>query len=566
MAGARLRLRPVVVKIRSYFGVAAVGAIVPIVLSACGTPPAPKPVDDPRAKPPGSQQPSAAAPEARFAEVDNAKVSSLQLVTFSDQTRKVRAEVPLVPNARNLSQAIEVVREKDLRMARWAKSEQAEISSRVIASSPDAIGIVVKSVTTENGASAERQSTIWYDPSQVQSFSSPILVEESKWADFAKAVQEAGKQQKLDAGKLTAALADAPAPQGTGPAMGFDPEGNVVLMFDSGVLDAGKRGLVVPKDKAAGLLSAYGLKAQAAATGPSDYTAVGVPQQKSAQTTPGTAKPGTDGSATPGSGASTTPASGSSPASGSTPAAGSTPSGRTTPAGSATPGAGTRPSTAVGPDCRVLKCIALTYDDGPGAGTPKVVQTLEEGKAAATFFQMGQSIKANPDSVRLVAASGQEIGNHSVSHPDLGRLSGSKLDSEINGNSDRLKELTGRPPLLFRPPYGSHKDLTDKVIGAAGMAIINWNVDTNDWQTKSQSKTENSAVYQGMAAPNSIVLMHDIHDSSVAAAPTIVRDLQARGATLVTVSELTVNSGGVYPGHGYCHGTDRAQQGFGCKG
>ena len=60
--------------------------------------------------------------------------------------------------------------------------------------------------------------------------------------------------------------------------------------------------------------------------------------------------------------------------------------------------------------------------------------------------------------------------------------------------------------------------------------------------------------------------MHDIHDSTVAAAPTIVKDLQDKGATLVTVSELTLNSGGVYAGHGYCNGTNVAQNGYGCKG
>ncbi|WP_144008550.1 polysaccharide deacetylase family protein [Enemella evansiae] len=538
--------------VRSYFGVVAIGGLVPILLASCGTPPAPK-TADPNAKPVGSQQPTAAAPEARFVEVDNAKVSSLQSVTLRDDSRQVVAEVPQVPKARNLTQAVEVVREKQLRLAHWAKADQVEIRAKVIASSPDAVGVVLKSVSTEDGQQIERPATLWYDPSTAQTFSSPILIEETKWADFARAVTEAGGQQKLDPAKVSAALADAPAPQGTGPAMGFDPDGNVVLKFGSGVLDAKPQGLVLPKDRVAGLLSAYGMNAQAAATRPADYTATATPKatpEKNPSAAPGSATPGSAGTATPGA----------------TPAGSATPRATATPGGSATPALGERPSTAVGPDCRVLKCVALTYDDGPAAGTPKVVQALDDAKAAATFFQMGQSIKAYPDNVRLVASSGYEVGNHSANHPDLAKLSGTKLREETLGNSDRLEAITGRKPLLFRPPYGSHKDATDKVIAEGGMAIINWNVDTMDWQTKSTAKTENSAIYQGLAKPSSIVLMHDIHDSTVAAAPTIVKDLQDKGATLVTVSELTVNSGGVYAGHGYCTGTNVPQTGYGCKG
>ncbi len=557
MAIARLRLAAMVVKVRSYLGVTAVAGLLSVALSSCGTPPAPRAAEDPNNKPVGSQAPTAAAPEARFAEVDDAKVSSLRRVTLRDDNRKVTAEVPLVPNARNLSQAIEVVREKQLRLAHWAKADQVAINSKVIAASPDAIGVAVQSVSTENGAEVRRPVTIWYDPSDAQSYSAPILIEESRWADFAKAVADCGAEQKLDKTKLASALADAPAPEGNGPAIGFSSEGDVVLQFGNGVLDGDKQGLVLPKDKVAGMLSAYGMKAQSAASKPGEYTATATPKPQA---------PGKEASASP-SGTATPSAPGTTPSAGATPkSASATPTSSGTPKGSATPAAGQRPSTAIGPDCRVLKCVALTYDDGPAAGTPKVVQALDDAKAAATFFQMGQSIKAFPDNVRLVASSGYEVGNHSMNHPDLAKLSGAKLAEETTGNSERLQAITGRPPLLFRPPYGSHKDATDKVIGDGGMAIINWNVDTMDWSTKNTQKTENSAVYQGLAKPSSIVLMHDIHDSTVAAAPTIVKDLQDKGATLVTVSELTVNSGGVYAGHGYCNGTNVAQNGYGCKG
>ncbi|OYO20998.1 polysaccharide deacetylase [Enemella dayhoffiae] len=508
----------------------ALAGLAPLILSACGTPPAPDQNSGQGGgqAPGGTKQAPPPPPEAKFAQVDNAQVKSLQLVTLRNDPAKVVAEVPQVPNARNLSQAIEVVREKQLRQATWAKASQVDIKSQVVASSPEVVGVAVTSTSTENGGQVQRPVTIWYDAAESQSYSSPILIDAGKWGDFKKAALDAGGKAKLDAGKLGRVLDEAPAPEGNGPAMGFDNTGALVLRFGSGVLAPEAQGLLVPKEAVTPALSPFGTKAQAAATSPSAYTAVGQPKQGGAQTTP-SAAPSASGSASPGATAK-------------------------------------RPSTAIGPDCRVLKCVALTYDDGPGPGTGKVLDVFNQAHAAATFFQMGEGIKGYPDTVRKVATMGMEVANHSSTHPDISKLSGAALDKQVGGNSEALKALTGRPPLLFRPPYGAHNDNSDKVIGAAGMAVINWSVDTLDWQTKSTPKTENSAVYQGVASPHAIVLMHDIHDFTVAAAPAIVQGLQDKGATLVTVSELTVNSGGVYPGRGYCHGTQTKQDGFGCKG
>jgi peptidoglycan-N-acetylglucosamine deacetylase len=176
-------------------------------------------------------------------------------------------------------------------------------------------------------------------------------------------------------------------------------------------------------------------------------------------------------------------------------------------------------------------------------------------------------VQANPDIAKQVASAGNEVASHTVSHPNLTSVGAERLNRELAGNAEILEKVYGRKPLLMRPPYGSHNKTVDEAVRTTGAAIIQWDVDTNDWKTKSKSSTENAVVYGGGATANSIVLMHDIHPSTVAAAPAILEGLQQKNVTLVTTSELSLNSDGFQAGRAYCNGTAKAEQdGFNCSG
>ena len=108
--------------------------------------------------------------------------------------------------------------------------------------------------------------------------------------------------------------------------------------------------------------------------------------------------------------------------------------------------------------------------------------------------------------------------------------------------------------------------MVDEIITSHGMAIVQWSVDTEDWKTKNTASTIGVAVKDGKTFTEPIVLMHDIHESTVAAAEEIIHQLTEAGVELVTVSELTLNTGGLFTGHAYCRGTGIEQQGFGCEG
>lgn len=186
------------------------------------------------------------------------------------------------------------------------------------------------------------------------------------------------------------------------------------------------------------------------------------------------------------------------------------------------------------------KMISLTYDDGPSAYTPIVLDALAKYSGHATFFVVGTSVPRYADSVRRAAAMGCEIGNHTFDHSNLKNLSIGQAQSVINRTNQMVKELTGTEVRLLRPPYGSYNTTT---FAAAGMPVIMWSIDTLDWKTRSTSAT--IQCIQQKAYDGAIVLMHDLHQPTVLAADKIMSYLKSAGYQLVTVSELAAYRGGL---------------------
>jgi peptidoglycan/xylan/chitin deacetylase (PgdA/CDA1 family) len=189
-------------------------------------------------------------------------------------------------------------------------------------------------------------------------------------------------------------------------------------------------------------------------------------------------------------------------------------------------------------DCAKLKCVALTFDDGPGPDTARLLDLLARHHARATFFVLGPNAEEYKNQVRREHADGHEVGNHSMNHLQLNlqRRSTAKIKYEIEGAQKILKDILGFDPVLFRPPYGATNRRVSLETKREGLAQILWNVDTLDWQTKSPSTVARRAIRD--MRPGSIILMHDIHPSTVDAVPRILDAIEDKGFTPVTVSEL----------------------------
>lgn len=503
----------------------AIGAVAPVLivltLFAAGCVPG---KGDPAGRSSGAAPPSVATAElpGRYSRADGALVQQMSTDTFSDPVAGIRAEVPTFGSARQLTMAAGVLRDRALREAAWARSTDTKINWQLLAAGQGILGVLVTAQHKGADGPGGVSSAIWYDARSRRVASSPILIDAKQWGTFKNEVAKVAGG--VDPVRLSRALDDAPAPQGGGPALGFAGNGDLVATFPPGGAADGQLVLQVPGRAVQPLLSEIGQRALTASTNPGGFDGTAPPAPAGAQPAPGAEAP--DQRAT-----------------------------------NQIP----RPTTTVGVDCSRVTCVALTFDDGPGAGTQKVVDDLLAARAPATFFQLGGMLQASPGLGLRVAAAGNEIGSHTWTHTTMSAMSTTKLQqAEIGRTADEMAKVFGRRPLLMRPPSGVHTKATDKVIGAAGESLVLWNVDTRDWQTRDTAKTVDEAV-KGGDKPGSIVLMHDIHPSTAAAVTQIVEQLRARGVTLVTVGELTLNTAGFEAGQAYCAVPQTGQPTSGCS-
>ncbi len=182
--------------------------------------------------------------------------------------------------------------------------------------------------------------------------------------------------------------------------------------------------------------------------------------------------------------------------------------------------------------------IAMTFDDGPSPlTTPHLLDLLEQRHIKATFFLIGQNAEKYPDLVRRILADGNEIGNHSWSHPQLSKLSDDRVNQEISKTQDTIKNETGFTPTIMRPPYGAlTKKQREWIEQKYGLNIILWSVDPFDWKRPGGAVIE-QRILSG-ARPGAIILSHDIHKQTVDAMPATLAALADKGFKFVTVSQL----------------------------
>ncbi|MEV3978927.1 polysaccharide deacetylase family protein [Nonomuraea sp. NPDC049758] len=187
-------------------------------------------------------------------------------------------------------------------------------------------------------------------------------------------------------------------------------------------------------------------------------------------------------------------------------------------------------------DCEQVKCIALTFDDGPGQYAGTLLDTLKKYGAKATFFLEGQYVNSRPAFVKRMVAEGHEVGNHSYKHPDFTKIDAGVIRSEIKKTQDAVKKAAGVEPKLLRPPYGLADIQVSDVATEFGMPMILWTAGSHDWDTRNVEAIKKKTLE--VAERDGIILMHDWVKQTVDAMPSIVKSLQAKGYQLVTVSDV----------------------------
>ncbi|GAA3444116.1 hypothetical protein GCM10018955_35540 [Planomonospora venezuelensis] len=220
------------------------------------------------------------------------------------------------------------------------------------------------------------------------------------------------------------------------------------------------------------------------------------------------------------------------------------------PAATTTPKPAAKPSAkAKSVDCTKVKCIALTFDDGPGKYADKLLDTLKKHDAKATFFLEGQYVKARPAFAKRMVVEGHDIGNHSYTHPKFTETSAEKIREELQKTQDVVKQATGKYPTTIRPPYGLLDDDTRVIATEMKMPIVLWNGGSRDWATRNEK-----AIYDEVlknARRDGVILMHDWVAQTVTVMPKLLTELKKRGYHVVAVSSLpgtkSLKPGEVYP-------------------
>lgn len=190
-------------------------------------------------------------------------------------------------------------------------------------------------------------------------------------------------------------------------------------------------------------------------------------------------------------------------------------------------------------DATCSNCVAITYDDGPGELTAQLLDTLKAKDAHASFMVLAPNATAHPDLLRRMKAEGHTVGNHTASHRELNKLSPSDVDGEIKAGAAAIKAATGENPRWMRPPYGATNGTVEAAAKANGQAQALWSVDTVDWKDRNSEHVFEAAV--NGAQPGSIVLMHDIHTTTVGAADCVIDGLRAKGLEPVSLDRLIPN-------------------------
>ncbi|HTM85023.1 MAG TPA: polysaccharide deacetylase family protein, partial [Mycobacterium sp.] len=188
-------------------------------------------------------------------------------------------------------------------------------------------------------------------------------------------------------------------------------------------------------------------------------------------------------------------------------------------------------------DCTVVKCVALTFDDGPSPYTDRLLRILNDADARATFFLIGNKVAADPAGARRIAGAGMEIGSHTWEHPDMTAIPPADLGAQFSRANDAISSATGSTPTLWRPPGG----LTDAAVNARaaefGLAGILWDVIPFDWINDADTAATRYMLMTQIK-PGSVVLFHDTYSSTVDLVYQFLPVLKANGYHVVTVSEL----------------------------
>ena len=137
--------------------------------------------------------------------------------------------------------------------------------------------------------------------------------------------------------------------------------------------------------------------------------------------------------------------------------------------------------------------IYLTFDAGYENGcTEQILDILKKHEVSAAFFLVGNYMEKNADLVRRMAEEGHIVGNHTMHHPDMSKISDpAAFEKELRDLEALYKEVTGQElPKYYRPPQGIYSEENLKMAKELGYKTVFWSLAYVDWNNDDQPTKE----------------------------------------------------------------------------
>lgn len=183
--------------------------------------------------------------------------------------------------------------------------------------------------------------------------------------------------------------------------------------------------------------------------------------------------------------------------------------------------------------------IAFTFDaGGPADPTSRILDILASHQLHTTWFLTGQWAKENSALVQRVQREGHEIGNHSMTHPDLTTLSDNQVCQELTQADQVISSLIGKSTRpYFRPPDGARNDKVRQLAANLGYRTVYWTIDTIDWRSDATPQTITERVMSHLSN-GAIILMHAGSEVEAQTLDQLIPLIQQKGYQIVTLTQL----------------------------
>jgi len=190
------------------------------------------------------------------------------------------------------------------------------------------------------------------------------------------------------------------------------------------------------------------------------------------------------------------------------------------------------------------RACALSFDDGPSAQTPRLLDILARHQVKATFFVLADNASRHPEVLKRLAAEGHTVALHGKSHRKLHRANATEIEHELTAALDQLSRLGTTPARLYRPPHGLKNRTLLRVASKLGLRVWAWS--RGIWDTDGPAPEILVGRATRFACSGMVLLLHDGRGNEdkpniepmLSALPRILERLRSRGFAFVTLDQV----------------------------